>query len=132
MASINLVLIKLYTRVIIIVNNNSDDQYQMRNIKSASVSLSSREILANALETTAKTGEELSRLRAYKEGVESLNEDAARLANIKKKIKEIYFTKGSDRTQLVKLNNSNKSYLPKSRQMRGSYYVHYTILVSHY
>lgn len=85
---------------------NLYDDYDDISFQHRRNSLSNREILANALESTAKTGEEISRLRAYKEGVASLEEDYAQLVDIKKKIKEISFTKGSDRTQLVKLNNS--------------------------
>ncbi|MGN0489842.1 MAG: hypothetical protein ACI4HO_11320 [Ruminococcus sp.] len=47
--------------------------------------ISNRELLANALETTAKTSREKSNLRAYKEGVESLNKDSERLAEIRKR-----------------------------------------------
>lgn len=42
--------------------------------------MSNRELLANALETTAKTSREKSNLRAYKEGLESLNKDSERLS----------------------------------------------------
>lgn len=54
-------------------------QYDDINYQHRGDFVSNREILVNALESTAKTGEEISRLRAYKEDAASLNEDSTRL-----------------------------------------------------
>lgn len=83
--------------------NDSENPYQNRGN-----SLSNRDILANALESAAKTGEEVQRLRAYKEGLESLNADADRLNDVKKQIYDISFKKGSDRSQLPKLKRQKE------------------------
>lgn len=81
--------------------NNSDTSYQLRDNEV----ISNRELLSKALLSVAKTGEEKANLQAYQEGIARLNEDTARLNDINKQIKDISFTKGSDRSQLVKLKN---------------------------
>lgn len=85
--------------------SENDEQFQLRNDED----YSNRGLLANALESAAKTPREQQILRAYQEGVEKLDEKQKRLNDVKKQIKEISFTKGSNRSQLTKLNNQKKA-----------------------
>ena len=71
--------------------------------------LSSRNLLANALESTAKNDVEREWLGRYKEQIQSLNEDQKRLDEINAEIKEISFSKGTDRRRLTVLNNNKKT-----------------------
>lgn len=84
--------------------DNPDIRYQER----YNDVISNRELLSNALLSVAKTGEEKANLQAYQEGIARLNEDTARLNDINRQIKEISFTKGSDRSQLAKLKNQKE------------------------
>lgn len=84
--------------------DNVDIRYQERD----NDVISNRELLSNALLSVAKTGEEKANLQAYQEGIAKINEDTARLNNINRQIKEISFTKGSDRSQLAKLKNQKE------------------------
>lgn len=84
--------------------DNIDIRYQLRD----NDAISNRELLSNALLSVAKTGEEKANLQAYQEGIAKINEDTARLNDINKQIKNISFTKGSDRSQLVKLKNQKE------------------------
>ena len=74
---------------------------------------SNRTLLANALETSVRNEIERNLIKAYKEGISQLDETEAKLRDVKAQIKEISFTKGSDRSQLLKLNNQKKMLTEK-------------------
>ena len=57
-------------------------------------SVSNRTLLANALESVAKEGEERNLLRNYKTNLRLIESEQAKLAEVKKKANEIRFTKG--------------------------------------
>lgn len=80
-------------------NPHSDRDYRLNN----------RNLLANALESTAKNEVEREWLARYKAQITSLNEDQKRLDEINAEIKKISFTKGSDRSKLTALNNNKKT-----------------------
>lgn len=84
--------------------SNPDVRYSDRDYR-----LNSRNILANALESTAKNDVEREWLKKYKENIASLNADQQRLDEINAEIKAISFTKGSDRSKLTALNNNKKT-----------------------
>lgn len=69
---------------------------------------SNRELLSNALDDVVQNGEEKSVLKAYKEGISQINELEERLKTVNSQIKNISFTKGSDRSQLPKLKEQQK------------------------
>ena len=72
--------------------------------------VSNRTLLANALETTIDTStqagqNELKKLQEYKSKIDMLEKEEAHLIEVKQKIHDISFTKGSDRSQLTALND---------------------------
>lgn len=69
---------------------NPDIRYQARDADT----ISSREALANALETAAKNDLERGLLADYKKIIQSLNEDQEKLAGHQKIIRELSFKKG--------------------------------------
>jgi hypothetical protein len=71
--------------------------------------LNSRNLLANALESSVTNPTEREWLNKYKAQIDSLNEDQRRLDEINAEIKRISFTKGSDRSKLTALNNNKKT-----------------------
>lgn len=82
---------------------NKDIRYQKKRE-------SNRTILANALETTIDTStqagqNQLKKLQEYKSKIDMLEKEEAHLAEVKQKIHDISFTKGSDRSQLTALND---------------------------
>ncbi len=85
-------------------NNQVDKVFQMR----TDGTYSNRTLLANALESSVQNEVERNLIKAYKEGIAQLDEMEAKLKDVKNQIKEISFTKDSDRSQLLKLNNQKK------------------------
>lgn len=85
------------------VENNSD-KGSARDIR-----LNSRNLLANAIESSVTNPTEREWLNKYKAQIDSLNEDQKRLDEINAEIKRISFTKGSDRSKLTALNNNKKT-----------------------
>ena len=73
------------------------------------IRLDSRTLLANALESTAQNETERDWLKRYKAEIKSINADLDKLAKINAEIKEISFTKDSDRSKLPALNNNKKT-----------------------
>ena len=71
--------------------------------------LNSRNLLANALESSVTNPTEREWLKKYKENIASLDADQKRLDEINAEIKKISFTKGSDRSKLTALNNNKKT-----------------------
>lgn len=69
---------------------------------------SNRELLSNALDDVVQNGEEKSVLKAYKEGISQINELEERLKTVNSQIRDISFTKDSDRSQLPKLKEQQK------------------------
>ena len=84
--------------------SNDDIRFSDRDYR-----LNNRNLLANALESTAKNEVEREWLKKYKENIASLNADQKRLDEINAEIKAISFTKGSDRSKLTELNNNKKT-----------------------
>ena len=83
---------------------NEDIRYSDRDYR-----LNSRNLLANALESTTTNPTEREWLARYKAKIASLNADQERLDEINAEIKEISFTKGSDRSKLTALYNNKKT-----------------------
>lgn len=80
------------------------EQYSLRNTNA-----SNRTLLANALESAVTNETERDWLMRYKAKISSLDEDQKKLAEINEEIREIRFTKGSDRSKLTALENNAKT-----------------------
>ena len=77
---------------------NSDIRYQDRNPDS----FSNRSLLANALEGVAQNDIERNKLQQYKEKIELLNAEQAKLRDLREQIKKLSFAKGPRDTQAIK------------------------------
>ena len=64
--------------------------------------LSNREILANALESIAQNEIEQKKLTEYKDNISKMNAESAKLAELKKEIKELTFGKGEKNPEKLK------------------------------
>ena len=64
--------------------------------------LSNREILANALESIAQNEIEQKKLTEYKDNINKMNAESAKLAELKKEIKELTFGKGKKNPEKLK------------------------------
>lgn len=64
--------------------------------------LSNREILANALESIAQNEIEQNKLKEYKDNISKMNTESAKLAELKKEIKELTFGKGEKNPEKLK------------------------------
>lgn len=65
-------------------------------------SLSNRYLLANALETTAQHEVEKAKLKQYKQKIELINSEEAKLRGLREEIKELSFAKGPKDTETLK------------------------------
>lgn len=70
--------------------------------------LTHRELLTNALMSVAQNDVEREYLAKYQSQIEELNEKNKQVADLKRQIHDISFTKGADRSQLTALNNRVK------------------------
>lgn len=89
--------------------DDSDSLYSTRDPND----VSDREILANALESAAKTGEEKEWFADYKKQLDKLNETASALAQANAAIRELAFKKGrtsEESAKLAKAKESAKGY----------------------
>ena len=68
--------------------------------------LSNREILANALESIAQNEIEQNKLKEYKANISKMNTESAKLAELKKEIKELTFGKGEKNPEKLKALNA--------------------------
>ena len=78
--------------------SHGDRQYQDR----AAAPITNRALLANALESTTQDETELTRLREYRMSIDYLNEQEAKLTELRSQIREISFGKGPRDTVRLK------------------------------
>lgn len=83
----------------------SSVKYQQRQTES----MSNRSLLANALESAATNDIEKKYLENYKEKISLLDAEEKKLADLKRQIKEMSFTKGKKDVQKLKVLNSEKT-----------------------
>lgn len=80
-----------------------------KQLNGSEVSDSNRHILADLITDSAKNEEESNIITSYKNEIDTLDTLEERLYEINKKIKEISFKKGSDRSQLADLKEQQKN-----------------------
>ena len=80
-----------------------------KQLNGSEVSDSNRHILADLLTDSAQNEEESNIITSYKSEIDTLDTLEERLYEINKKIKEISFKKGSDRSQLANLKEQQKN-----------------------
>ncbi|MEE1279493.1 MAG: hypothetical protein UHH95_01510 [Oscillospiraceae bacterium] len=98
------------------IGENQDSNEKSDQIKRSDrdySAISNRSLLADALETAATNETEREWLGRYKEQISSLNEDQKKLDEINAEIREISFTKGTDRSKLTALSNNKKTLVDR-------------------
>ena len=92
-----------------IISNNTDNVNKNSLRDPLFLMESNRSMLLRAFESSSLNSTERDILSNYKEQIDSLDYDQAKLHEIRKEIKEISFTKGSDRSKLPALQNNAKT-----------------------
>lgn len=94
----------------------TDIRYSMRDPDA----ISDREILANALESAVQDDEERTRLAAYKENLDKLNEAQQELDEQKGIIRELMFKKGRTKEETMRLNQArNRAHILSEQVARA-------------
>lgn len=95
---------------------------RVQGLKFSEETETSRDTLVSDMETVAETDEEKSFVEKLKSEVEKANALQKELAEVNRKIKEISFTKGADRSVLPSLNEERERIAKKLNRLDSKFY----------
>lgn len=102
--------------------NEGDVSVRVQGLKFSEETETSRDTLVSDMEAVAETDEEKSFVEKLKSEVEKANALQKELAEINRKIKEISFTKGTDRSALPSLNEKKERLAKKLNRLDSKFY----------
>lgn len=102
--------------------NEGDVSVRVQGLKFSEETETSRDTLVSDMEAVAETDEEKSFVEKLKSEVEKANALQKELAEVNRKIKEISFTKGADRSVLPSLNEERERIAKKLNRLDSKFY----------